>query len=95
MPEVAALEVAAAVAVALVPVAVAVAAPCDCSAETRFWMKACMACCGVSVPEAEVLAVSAALVAPAPIAEVALASVVVLAVPAAEVAAVVDVSAPD
>ncbi len=59
-------------------------------------MKACIACCGVLVPEAAAL-VSDALVAPAPIADVALASVVVevAEVPAAAVAAVVEVRAPD
>ena len=89
-------EVVAAVVVAPVPDALAVAAPCDCNAETRFWMKACIACCGVLVPEVAAL-VSEALVAPALIAAVALASVVVevAEVPAAAVAAVVEVRAPD
>ena len=53
------LELALALAVALVPVLlpafVAVAAPLpvpwDCSAATRFWMKLCIACCGVCVLE--------------------------------------------
>jgi hypothetical protein len=85
-----------AVLVAAVVVAAALADPCDCNADTRFRMKACMACWGVCVPDvAEVPEVLEALEQPAAIEEVAVASVVVAAVPAAEVAAVVEVSAPD
>lgn len=82
------------VAAAVVAAGVPVAAPCACNAETNFWMKACMACCGVRVVDEDVLLLDA-LAEPAAMELVAVASVVVAAVPAAEVAAVVVVSAPD
>ena len=88
------LETALLSAVAPVPAVVAVAAPLpvpwDCSAATRFWMKVCIACCGLCVFEdTEVPDVPVV-----PAAAVVVVSVVDVAVPAA-VVAVVELSAPD